>query len=126
MINNRFLFYKTINGFERDKSEIPQDSIVFIKEPAIIWTHGTYYTGQSSEDYKHVVMTESQYDALDTYERDTIYLLVDKIDQDDTEWHFDGQFPIILDGDEWRFDGQFPIVLDGDWQFDEVFPIKLI
>lgn len=48
MINTRFLYYKTQESFEADKQNILNDSIVFVGEPPIIWTHGTYYTGGGS------------------------------------------------------------------------------
>lgn len=47
MINTRFLYYKTQESFEADKPNILNDSIVFVGDPPIIWTHGTYYTGGS-------------------------------------------------------------------------------
>lgn len=58
MINNRFLFYKTKDAFERDKNEIMNESIVFIADPAIIWTHGIYYVAnKNSETQKHIFTT---------------------------------------------------------------------
>ena len=45
MINNRFLFFRTQEQFEKQKNQILDDSIVFVKNPPIIWTHGVYYTG---------------------------------------------------------------------------------
>jgi len=47
MIGNRLLFFKTQQAFEEKKNEIRSDAIVFIKDPAVIWTHDTYYTGGS-------------------------------------------------------------------------------
>lgn len=43
--NNRLLHYKTKRQFNEDLSNdlIPDDSIVFIKETAEIYTHKTYY-----------------------------------------------------------------------------------
>lgn len=43
MINNKFLIFKTQEGFKKKSSQIPQDSIVFIKDKGAIWTHGQYF-----------------------------------------------------------------------------------
>lgn len=46
MINNKFLHYKTLQGFEDALNTYGSDlddKIVFIKDKALIWTHGTYY-----------------------------------------------------------------------------------
>lgn len=45
MINRRFFYYKTRAAFERDKSQIPNEAIVFIEDERIIWTHGQEYAG---------------------------------------------------------------------------------
>ena len=45
MINNRFLFFQTGRQFEAQKDKILYDSIVFVKNPPFIWTHGVYYEG---------------------------------------------------------------------------------
>lgn len=47
MIDERFLHYKTQAGFEKDLDEYGEellyDKIIFIKDKALIWTHGAYY-----------------------------------------------------------------------------------
>lgn len=45
MINNKFIFYRTYSAFESDKTEskIPEDSIVFIKDKQLIYTHNTMF-----------------------------------------------------------------------------------
>ena len=43
MINNRFLYFKTEADFIRHRLEIPQQSIVFIQDKKLIWTHGEFY-----------------------------------------------------------------------------------
>lgn len=47
MIENRFLHYKTLDGFKADLNagKVKKDSIVFIKDTLFIWTHDTYYGG---------------------------------------------------------------------------------
>lgn len=52
----------------------------------------------------HVVLSKSEYDALQHKDKYTIYLIVDKT------WTFGNNFPIILSGD-WKFGNQFPIRL---------------
>lgn len=51
MITNRFLHYKTKAAFENDiNAGLIQDAdkcIAFIKDEALIWTHGKYYGGTS-------------------------------------------------------------------------------
>lgn len=45
MINNKFIFYRTYSAFENDKTEgkIPEESIVFIKDKQLIYTHDTMF-----------------------------------------------------------------------------------
>lgn len=43
MINNKFLIFKTQEGFRKKSNQISPDSIVFIKDKAAIWTHGQYF-----------------------------------------------------------------------------------
>ena len=42
-INNRFVYFEKKSDFDRQKSNISEYSIVFIKDPAMIWTHNTWY-----------------------------------------------------------------------------------
>lgn len=43
MINNRFLYFKTESDFIQHRLEIPQQSIVFIQDKKLIWTHGQFF-----------------------------------------------------------------------------------
>ena len=43
MINNKFLIFKTQDGFTKKLGQIPKDSIVFIKDKGLIWTHDQYF-----------------------------------------------------------------------------------
>lgn len=45
MINNKYIFYRTYSAFENDKTEgkIPEESIVFIKDKQLIYTHDTMF-----------------------------------------------------------------------------------
>lgn len=47
MIENRFIHYETLNGFQADKENIADNSIVFVKENNKIYTHGAEYGGAS-------------------------------------------------------------------------------
>ena len=51
MINNRFLYYKNLNTFTQDldNGQINRESIVFIEETKLIWTHGVYFGSQAQE-----------------------------------------------------------------------------
>lgn len=43
MIKYRFLYFKTLTDFQSRLSEIDRQSIVFIQDKKLIWTHGQYY-----------------------------------------------------------------------------------
>ena len=43
MIKYRFLYFKTLTDFQSKLSEIDRQSIVFIQDKKLIWTHGQYY-----------------------------------------------------------------------------------
>lgn len=43
MIKYRFLYFKTLTDFQDKLSEIDRQSIVFIQDKKLIWTHGQYY-----------------------------------------------------------------------------------
>ena len=43
MIKYRFLYFKTLTDFQSKLSEIDRQSIVFIQDRKLIWTHGQYY-----------------------------------------------------------------------------------
>lgn len=67
-----------------------------------------------SDNYKHKVMTKSQYDALESYERNTIYLIVDLAENS----VFGDTFPFILGGDSGvitysQLGDKFPFTLGG-------------
>lgn len=48
MINNRFLYYKHLESFTSDLQNIKNDSIAFIEDAKLIWTHGVFFG--STED----------------------------------------------------------------------------
>jgi len=55
----------------------------------------------------HVVLSKSEYNALQHKDKHTIYLIVEDA------WTFGNTFPIILSGGSggWKFGNQFPIIL---------------
>ena len=105
MIKNNKVFFRTYDAFQSalQSGQISGDSIVFIKDKGLIWTHGAFFGG--IETIKHIIISESRYDALESYDDNAIYFLTE-----DTEWGFGDNFPIILT-EYWAFDGTFPITL---------------
>lgn len=93
MIDNKFLHYKTLNGFKTalTAGNIDDKSIAFIQDVGLIWTHDTYYGG----GIRHIILTQQQYNDLEEYEPDVIYLIVAESPVADT-WQFGDVFPIIL------------------------------
>jgi hypothetical protein len=53
MKDNRFYFFQTKKRFEAKKDTVPYDAIVFIKKPAQIWTHDTYFSGGGGGSYAY-------------------------------------------------------------------------
>lgn len=66
LINNKFLFFKTADAFERErrKGNISPTSIAFIKDDLVIWTHNTYF-GLSTSLEK----SKGYFDSLDELKR---------------------------------------------------------
>lgn len=60
---------------------------------------------QGGDGIKHVILTQVEYDALETYPNDTIYFIVEPISN---TWTFGGTFPIIFAPEGV---GTFPITL---------------
>lgn len=46
-----------------------------------------------SEKIKHIFITQKEYDALESYEKDTLYLIIESLGK---ESHFGDVFPFIL------------------------------
>lgn len=59
-----------------------------------------------SNQQKHVILRQSQYDNLENYERNVIYIILEDIPY----WGFGDNFPITLSG-EWIFGDNLPIIL---------------
>ena len=74
--------------------------------------NGTTTTIVGQEKYRHQLITQSRYNALTSYERNTLYLITDFLDETSV---FGDTFPFILGGDSdaSQFGDTFPFVLDG-------------
>lgn len=59
-----------------------------------------------NKQQKHIILNQSEYDNLESYEKDTIYIILEDI----PNWGFGDNFPIILSG-EWTFGSNLPIIL---------------
>ena len=66
----------------------------------------------AKEKYKHQLITRSRYNSLKEYERNTLYLITDFVDETSV---FGDTFPFILGGDSdaSQFGDTFPFVLGG-------------
>ena len=51
--------------------------------------------GDSGDGYRHVVLTQGQYDLMLIHDENTIYFIYESDDQN-SDWHFGDSFPIIL------------------------------
>ena len=58
MINKKLIHFKTKAGFESEKENIKDTSIVFIKETQEIWTHGQFYDCQSKDLENFITKSE--------------------------------------------------------------------
>lgn len=58
---------------------------------------------------KHVFLTQGEYDALEEYDRDTIYFILESANDDAYGSKFGDAFPFRFG---WAFGGEFPIILN--------------
>ena len=64
------------------------------------------------DSVKHVFITQAEYDALETYERNTLYLIVEYHNTEKPGSHFGDTFPFVLGGDSnSNFGDTFPLTL---------------
>lgn len=56
-------------------------------------THVEENPGTPKDSIKHIFMTQAEYDALESYERDTLYFILEHIE---SHSHFGDTFPLIL------------------------------
>ena len=89
MIENKFITFNTLAGFKAalSRNQVGNKSIVFIKDPAMIWTHGTFFDAtkvknETTGDYDlqgsdRILLTEEAYEQLvanDQIDNNTYYL----------------------------------------------------
>lgn len=63
---------------------------------------------------KHIFITQDDYDALESYEKNAIYFVVENIPGEEGE-----------ESDTWKFGDNLPIILSGDWQLGDDIPVIL-
>lgn len=126
MIENNKLFFRTYDAFNAalQNNQIKNDAIAFIKDIGKIWTHGTFFGGSDSvnteleervdaidallrnnDGIKHVILSQSQYDLLSSYDNNTIYFIIDQ------EWVLGDALPLILCEEHTELGQALPIVL---------------
>ena len=100
MINNQFLLYQTVQAYQADvlNNNIKPTSIAFVVEDGTVRTHGFAFGGkhEDSDNKKHVFLTQEQYSALEEYERNTIYFIVESAIDEATDYQFGGRFPLTF------------------------------
>lgn len=62
------------------------------------------------EKIKHIFLTQVEYDALESYNKDTLYFIIEYHNSGSAS-HFGDTFPFILGGSS-KFGDTFPITLD--------------
>ena len=134
MIDKQFLLYRTVEAYEADVAagKVRPTSIAFIDADRTIRTQGLIFGGTPANltdyirnevdqyiseqpiagDKKHVFLTQDEYDALEEYDNDTVYFILEGSgDNTNSGWRFGGTFPIVF-GSPWQFGGPFPITLN--------------
>jgi hypothetical protein len=147
-IDNKFLIFRTLAGYERAKDMIKESSIVFVIENRSIYTHGVRFGGESVDLSDYVTDDDlSDYikkDEIDQYipqqpsagdNKKHIFLTQDEYDDLDGEYEENAIYFILQDGqggetpteqeDEYgtSFGDRFPFKFG--WSFDESFPVVL-
>ena len=84
----------------------------------------TEIESHSSDGIKHRLVSQREYEALESYERNTLYIIVDF---DDHASVFGDKFPFILGGSASKFGDTFPFTLGGSntdaSHFGDDFPL---
>ena len=93
-----------IENIDRDNEDLNR-RVSYIEETGLL---------EFKEGLKHRLVSRQEYAALESYDRNTLYVIVDFNENTSV---FGDTFPLILGGDvpdASHFGDQFPIVLDGD------------
>lgn len=64
---------------------------------------------QGKDKFKHQLITQAKYDALTSYEKNTIYLIIDFSEETSV---FGDTFPFILGGPSSKFGDNFPLIFN--------------
>jgi hypothetical protein len=113
MIEYNKLFFQTYDAFEAVKDQIDDSAIVFIKDRRLIYTHKTFFNAGNTQndDIKHVILTQSAYDALEAYDNNTIYFIITSDTTPDEEWVLGDALPLTLCAEHTELGQALPIVL---------------
>lgn len=79
MIERQFLIFKTANQYNKAvaRGDIKPTSIAFVVEDGTIRTHGFTFGSKGEADKKHAFITQEAYDALEEYDENTIYFILE-------------------------------------------------
>lgn len=66
------------------------------------------YNQISQSQIKHIFLTQEQYDSLETYQNNTLYIILESIDEEEIGFAFGDKLPIRFG---WVFGGEFPVML---------------
>lgn len=101
---------QTSTQLQQGQSQLQEDQSQLQQEQSQLQQEYTQLQQQTnqllSNQQKHVILRQSQYDNLENYERNVIYIILEDIPY----WEFGDNFPITLSG-EWIFGDNLPIIL---------------
>lgn len=60
---------------------------------------------------QHIFLTQEEYDALQSYEENALYFIVEEDEPVSTVWGLGDSLPIILSGEGWLLGDSLPIIL---------------
>lgn len=136
LILNLSNFAQSILNITNNVSRISQDTSTNTQDIQVIKDNITQIMnsltsiieqGNNYSGPKHIILTQEQYDSLQSIDNNAIYFI---IDGNNITWQFGNTFPIILQGDSsssiWTFGKTFPIKLtNSKWEFGDTLPIIL-
>ena len=63
------------------------------------------------DETQHIFLTQEEYDALQSYEENALYFIVEEDEPVSTVWRLGDSLPIILSGEGWLLGDSLPIIL---------------
>lgn len=63
------------------------------------------------DETQHIFLTQEEYDALQSYEENALYFIVEEDKPISTVWGLGDSLPIILSGEGWLLGDSLPIIL---------------